>query len=178
MDIIETLQKTIRDVPGFPKPGIVFKDITTILKDAQHFKNAINLFAERYQDKKIEIVVAVESRGFILGSALAYKLGAGFVPVRKKGKLPAKTISATYALEYGTDSIEMHQDAIKPGQRVLILDDLLATGGTAKAVIELVEKLKGEIVEIAFLVELDALKGREKLAKYPVYSAIHFAYEV
>lgn len=167
-------KKYIRDIPDFPKAGILFKDITTLLKDKKAFKAAINALAEKYKDKKIDIVVAVESRGFILGSVLAYKLGAGFVPVRKKGKLPAKTNSAAYELEYGTDTLEIHHDAIQPKQRVLIVDDLLATGGTLKAVTDLVQQLEGRIIGVAFLIELLFLKGKEKLKDYPVFSLIKY----
>ena len=168
------LESYIRSIPDFPKPGILFRDITTLLKEKKALKEAINTLAAKFKDKKVDIVVAVESRGFIFGSVLAYKLGAGFVPVRKKGKLPAKTNSATYELEYGTDTLQMHHDAIKPGQRVLIVDDLLATGGTAKAVIDLIEQLAGKIVGITFLIELTGLKGREKLTGFPVFSLIKY----
>lgn len=167
-------KKYIRDIPDFPKAGILFKDITTLLKDKKAFKAAINALARKYKDKKIDVVVAVESRGFILGSVLAYKLGAGFVPVRKKGKLPAKTNSAAYELEYGTDTLEIHHDAIQPKQRVLIVDDLLATGGTLKAVTDLVKQLEGRIIGVAFLIELLFLKGKEKLKDYPVFSLIKY----
>jgi len=164
----------IRDIPDFPKPGILFKDITTLLKDKQAFKQSVDALLEKYKDKKIEKVVAVEARGFILGGALAYKLGVGFVPVRKKGKLPWKTNSATYELEYGTDTLEMHRDAIKPGESVLIVDDLLATGGTVKAVTGLIRQFQGKIAGIAFLIELTDLKGKDKLKDYPVYSLIKY----
>jgi adenine phosphoribosyltransferase len=168
------LKKYIRDIPDFPKTGILFKDITTLLNDKDAFRKAVNLLAKDYQKQNIDMVVAVEARGFILGGAVAHRLGAGFVPVRKKGKLPSKTISETYDLEYGTDTLEIHEDAIKPGARVLIIDDLLATGGTVKAVAELVKKLKGEIAGIAFLIELKFLKGKEKLKDYPILSLIKF----
>jgi adenine phosphoribosyltransferase len=168
------LSKYIRDIPDFPKKGIIFKDITTLLKEPSLFRKVINIFFKRYRNKKINLVVAVEARGFIFGAALAYKLGAGFVPVRKKGKLPAQTIEATYNLEYGTDTLTMHKDAIQRGQNILIVDDLLATGGTVGAVTELVERLKGKIVELAFLIELTFLKGRDKLIKYPVFSLIKY----
>lgn len=171
---ISNLKKYIRDIPDFPKKGIIFKDITTLLKDPAHFKKAIDILAQRYMDKKIDKVVCVDARGFIFGGALAYKLGYGVVPVRKKGKLPFKTIQASYSLEYGSDTIEMHQDAINQGERILILDDLLATGGTIGAVIDLVNKLKGQIVEVAFLIELEFLKGREKIKNYPVFSIIKY----
>jgi len=164
----------IRSIADFPKKGILFRDITTLLKDKKAFKKAIDLLADNFKNKKIDYVVAVESRGFILGGAIAYRLGAGFVPVRKKGKLPYKTISVTYELEYGTDVLEMHVDALCKGAKVLIIDDLLATGGTAKAVAQLVEKLEAKIIGIAFLIELTALKGRDNLKSYNVYSLIKF----
>lgn len=166
------LKDLIRDIPDFPKKGIIFKDITTLLKEKQGFKEAVDKLADRVKGKKIDLVVSMESRGFIFGAALAYKLGAGFVPVRKKGKLPYKTYEVTYQLEYGTDTLTMHQDAIKPGQKVLIVDDLLATGGTTSAVIDLVKKLGGDIVFIIFLIELVFLKGKEKLKEYPMFSLI------
>ncbi len=168
------LKNSIRNIPDFPKAGILFRDITTLLKDKDAFKKAIDLLAKNYRKQNIDIVVAVESRGFIFGAAVAYKLKTGFVPVRKKGKLPSKTISATYDLEYGTDTLEMHEDAISEGSRVLIIDDLLATGGTVKAVTELIKKLKGQIVGIAFLIELKDLKGKDKLKEYPLLSIMKF----
>ncbi len=168
------LKAQIRNIPDFPKPGILFRDITTLLKDKKAFRQAVEKLAAKYKNKKIDLVVAVEARGFILGGAIAHRLGAGFVPVRKKGKLPAKTSSVTYDLEYGTDTLEIHRDAIKPGEKVLIVDDLLATGGTVKAVTELVKQLKGKIIGIAFLIELVDLKGRKKLKGYPLYSLIKF----
>jgi len=166
------LKSLCRDIPGFPKEGIIFKDITPLLKEGDRFKEIIDRISERYLDKKIDIVVSIEARGFIIGPAVAYRLGAGVVPVRKKGKLPWRCYQATYDLEYGTDTLEIHQDAIKPGQRILIIDDLLATGGTVKAVIDLIERLKGQVVEVAFLIELTALKGREQIGDYPVFSII------
>ena len=166
------LASYIRNVPDFPVPGIQFKDITTLLQDPVAFAAAVEAMLEQYGDHEIDVVVGIESRGFIWGAVLAYKLGAGFVPVRKPGKLPAETISATYTLEYGTNTLEMHWDAISPGQRVLVVDDLLATGGTAKATCELVEKLGGEVVGLAFLVELAFLPGREKLVGYDVWAMI------
>jgi adenine phosphoribosyltransferase len=164
----------IRNIPDFPKPGILFRDITTLLKDRRAFKSAIDALVKKYNNKKVDSVVAVEARGFILGGAIAHRLGAGFIPVRKKGKLPAKTNSATYELEYGTDTLEMHHDAISPKDRVLIVDDLLATGGTVKAVTELVNQLKAKVIGIAFLIELTDLKGKEKLKDYEVYSLIKY----
>ena len=171
MDDLKTL---IRDVPDFPKKGVIFKDITPLLKDGEKFKESIDEISNRYLDKKIDIVVSIEARGFIIGSAIAYRLQAGIVLIRKKGKLPWCTHQATYELEYGTDTLEIHQDAIKPGEKVLIVDDLLATGGTVGAVINLVERLRGQIVEIAFLIELTFLKGREQIKGYPVFSLIKY----
>ncbi|OGR54160.1 MAG: adenine phosphoribosyltransferase [Elusimicrobia bacterium RIFCSPLOWO2_02_FULL_39_32] len=168
------LKTIIRDVPDFPKKGILFKDITTLLARPDIFKRVIDQIADHFQQKKIEKVMGIESRGFIFGAPIAYKLNAGIVPIRKKGKLPYKTVSATYALEYGTDTLEMHEDAISKGTRVLIVDDLLATGGTAKATAELVEKCGGEIVGFAFLIELEFLKGRQNLNGYDILSLIKY----
>lgn len=169
------MKDLIRDVPDFPRPGIVFKDITTLLKDRVAFRQAIDKLAERYEKKQIDIVVGVEARGFIIAGALAYKLGAGLVPIRKKGKLPAATLRASYQLEYGQDELEIHRDALGKGDRVLIIDDLLATGGTALAATQLVNELKGEVVELAFLVELTFLKGREKIiGTAPIFSLIKY----
>ncbi len=170
----DVLKKHIRNIPDFPKQGILFRDITTLLKDKAAFKKSIDGLAKIVKGKKIDYVVAVESRGFIFGAALAYKLGAGFIPVRKKGKLPAETISATYALEYGTDSLEMHKDALKANSKILIVDDLLATGGTVAAVCQMTEQVKAKIAGIVFLIELCDLKGRDKLKGYPVYSLIQY----
>jgi len=169
---MDRLKGHIRDIPDFPKPGIVFKDITPILSDGQLFRLAITIFAERYQRKSVEKIVAVDARGFIFGGALAHYLGIGLAVVRKKGKLPYESHEAEYELEYGSGVLEIHIDAVKKQQRVVIIDDLLATGGTAESAAKLVEKCGGEIVELAFLVELTALKGRERLAKYPVFCAI------
>ena len=174
MTLQEDLKSCIRDIPDFPKKGIIFKDITTLLNDKDKFKAAVDAIADRYKDKKIDAIISVEARGFIFGSAVAYKLGAAVVPVRKKGKLPYKTFEASYDLEYGKDTLAVHQDAIKAGTKVLIVDDLLATGGTTGAVIDLIKKLKGEIVELAFLIELTFLKGRERLKGYPVFSVIKY----
>lgn len=168
------LKKTIRTIPDFPKPGIMFRDITTLLKNKEAFKKSVGLLAQKYRKSNIDYVVAVEARGFILGGALAYKLGAGFVPVRKKGKLPGKTQQVTYSLEYGTDTLEIHEDALPAGCRVLIVDDLLATGGTVRAVTELVGKFNVEITGIVFLIELTGLKGREKLKEYNLTSLVKF----
>ncbi|NOY54028.1 MAG: adenine phosphoribosyltransferase [Deltaproteobacteria bacterium] len=171
---MERLKKLIRDVPDFPKKGIIFKDITTLLSDKRAFARAIDTLANRYMDRDIDLVVGIESRGFVIGAALAYRLGAGVILVRKPGKLPYKTHKTIYELEYGTDQLEIHEDAISPGQNVLIADDLIATGGTVRASIDLVKQLDGNIVECAFLVELEFLKGREKLNGYPVYSLLKF----
>ena len=168
------LKNLIRDVPDFPKQGIIFKDITTLLENKEAFKKAIDLLASKFKKKNIEKVVSIESRGFIFGAALAYKLKAGFIPVRKKGKLPYKTKSVTYELEYGTDTLEIHEDAIKPNTRVLLVDDLLATGGTMKAVVDLLKSQQATIIGIVFLIELRFLKGKEKLKDFPVYSAIKY----
>lgn len=171
---IEALKGRIRDVPDFPKPGIVFKDITTLLKAKDAFREAVDLFAALCREQPADVVVAIESRGFILGSVVADRLGLGFVPVRKPGKLPARTLRATYALEYGEDALEIHLDALRAGDRVLVVDDVIATGGTAKAVAELVEKLGGSVASYAFLVELSFLNGRERLAGYEVRSLIRY----
>jgi len=170
----ERLKASVRDIPDFPKPGILFKDITPILTNGQLFRLAVTIFAERYQRKSIEKVVAIDARGFIFGGALAHFLGVGLVLVRKKGKLPSKCFHVDYDLEYGKNTVEMHIDSLEPGQRVVIIDDVLATGGTAKAAADLVQQTKAEIIEIAFLIELAGLKGRDKLAKHPVFSAITF----
>ncbi|MDD5073108.1 MAG: adenine phosphoribosyltransferase [Candidatus Omnitrophica bacterium] len=172
--IVEELKKSIRDIPDFPKKGIIFKDITTLLKDGRKFQGAIDCLVERYKGKKIDKVVSIEARGFIFGSAIAYRLGAGLVPVRKKGKLPHETHRVEYELEYGTDSLEIHKDAINPGDNVLLIDDLLATGGTMSAVSGLIEKMGAKIVEVAFLIELTFLKGRERLKDRQVFSLIEF----
>ena len=169
---MDRLKVNIRDIPDFPKPGIVFKDITPILADGQLFRLAVTIFAERYQRKSVEKIVAIDARGFIFGGALAHYLGVGLAVVRKKGKLPFESHETEYELEYGQGVLEIHTDAVKPGQRVVIIDDLLATGGTAEGAAKLVQKCGGEIVELAFLVEIAALKGRERLAKYPVFCAI------
>ena len=171
--MVEQLKTKIRDIQDFPKKGILFKDLTPMLSDAQSFAKAVDMLAQRYEDQKIDLVVGVEARGFIIGSALAYRLGAGVILIRKPGKLPYKTHHTIYELEYGTDQLEIHQDAIQPGQKVVIADDLLATGGTMRAAVDLVDKFHGEIVECAFLVELAFLKGREKLNN-PVFSLMQF----
>ena len=168
------LKKHIRDVPDFPKEGIMFKDITTLLKDKDAFKKSIDLLAKKFKKENIDLIVGVEARGFIFGAALAYKLNIGFIPVRKKGKLPHRTKSVTYDLEYGQDTLEIHEDAITPNQRVLIVDDLLATGGTIKATSDLVRAQKGVIAGLAFIVELRFLKGKQKLKDLDVYSVIKY----
>ncbi len=171
---VEDLKRKIRDVPDFPKPGILFKDITTLLKDKEAFQDMVELLAKPYLNRKIDVVAGIEARGFILAGALAYSLKAGAVIIRKPGKLPAETISSFYQLEYGQDSIEIHRDAIMPGQKVLMVDDVLATGGTMLAAIELVKKLGGQIEDIAFLIELEFLKGRERLKDYPFTALIKY----
>lgn len=168
------LASYIRDIPNFPKEGIVFKDITPLFQDPQALRYTIDQMAEFAVGKKVDVVLGAEARGFILGAALAYTLGAGFVPARKPGKLPHDTVAAEYVLEYGTDSLEVHKDAIVPGARVLVHDDLLATGGTARAKCDLVEKLGGEVVGVTFIVELTFLGGREKLEEYDVLSLIKY----
>ena len=170
----ETLRAKIREIPDFPKPGILFYDITTLLKDPAAYKEAIDLMLEPYRDDRVDLVVGMESRGFIFSAPMAYLLGTGLVPVRKLGKLPAETLTVEYALEYGSNTLEIHRDAVQPGQRVLIVDDLLATGGTVRGTIALVERLKGEVVGLAFLVELDFLKGRERLEGRKVTSVIQY----
>jgi adenine phosphoribosyltransferase len=170
----EPLKELIRTVPDFPKPGILFYDITTLLKDKVGMAQLIDAFAAYYIDKDIDLVLGIEARGFIFGPALAYRLNAGFVPVRKPKKLPAPTAKVSYDLEYGTDSLEIHLDAIEPGQRVVIVDDLLATGGTMQATVKLVRQLGGEIAGIGFAIELDFLKGRAKFQEYDVFSLLHY----
>lgn len=171
---VEELKNIIRDVPDFPKKGIVFKDITTLLADARSFHRMIDLIAHRYVGQKIDQVVGVEARGFILGAALAYKLGTGITLVRKPGKLPYKTRRKTYQLEYGTDTLEIHEDAFKTGTRIIVADDLLATGGTVAAVVDLVQELGAEIVECAFMAELEFLHGRKRLPEGKVFSLLKF----
>jgi adenine phosphoribosyltransferase len=171
---LDDLRAKIREVPDFPKPGILFYDITTLLKDAGAFAAVIDQMADAVKDDRIDVVVGMESRGFIFAAPLAYRLNAGFVPVRKLGKLPAETLEVEYDLEYGTATLEIHRDAIQPGQKVLIVDDLLATGGTVKGTIELIERLKGEVIGLGFLVELEFLKGRERLDGRRVTSVIKY----
>lgn len=168
------LASLIRDVPDFPIEGILFKDITTLIGDADAFREVIDWMVDQYADRNVDSVVAIEARGYIFGAPLAYQLRAGFVPIRKPGKLPAKIVSESYELEYGTNTLEIHEDGVEPGQRVLVIDDLLATGGSARAAVNLVEQLGGKIIGVAFLVELDFLHGREKLEGYDVKSLIHY----
>jgi len=172
--VVEDLRKYCRDVPDFPKKGIIFRDITNLLKNGPVFKRAIDEIAGQYGGEKIDVVVSIEARGFIIGSALAYRLGSGLVPVRKKGKLPWRVYRKTYDLEYGQDQLEIHQDAIEPGQKVLIVDDVIATGGTIEAVAKLVKQMKGNIIGAAFLIELTDLKGREKIKDIPIVSLIKY----
>ena len=170
----DALKKLIREVPDFPKQGILFYDITTLLKDRLGFARLIDALSAHYIGKEIDLVLGMEARGFIFGPALAYRLNAGFVPVRKPGKLPAETLKISYELEYGSNALEIHKDAVGKGQRILIVDDLLATGGTAVATAELASGLGAQIAGLAFVVELDFLKGRERLAKYDVFSLLHY----
>ena len=170
----EDLRAKIREIPDFPKPGILFYDVTTLLKDAAAYHESIDLMIDPYKNVGIDLVVGMESRGFIFSGPIAYQLNAGLIPVRKLGKLPAETVSVEYALEYGSNTLEIHKDAIKPGQRVLIVDDLLATGGTVRGTIELVERLQGQIVGLAFLVELLFLKGRDRLQGYNTSSVVKY----
>ena len=171
---IESLKARIRDVPDFPEPGIVFKDIMPLLADPDSLQETVDLLAEWVEPRKPDVILGAEARGFILGAALACRLGCGFVAARRPGKLPWKTVSATYALEYGENSLELHADAIRDGQRVLVHDDVLATGGTAKAICDLAAQLGGEIVGVAFVIELDFLEGRKHLEGYDVESLIHY----
>jgi adenine phosphoribosyltransferase len=171
---MDDLKKLIREIPNYPKPGILFYDITTLLKDQRGFHSLVDRLCEHYNGKHVDVVVGIEARGFIFAPALAYRLGAGFVPVRKPKKLPWKTASVTYQLEYGTDQLEIHEDAVKSGQRVLVCDDLLATGGTAAAAAALVKKLGGEVAGAAFAVELGFLNGRSKLPGLDVFSLLKY----
>jgi adenine phosphoribosyltransferase len=171
---VDDLRAKIREIPDFPKPGILFYDITTMLKEPAPFKEAVGLMLDPFREAKVDMVVGMESRGFIFSAPMAIELGAGFVPVRKLGKLPAETVSVEYSLEYGTNTLEIHRDALTPGQKVLIVDDLLATGGTVLGTIELVQMLKAEVVGLAFLVELLFLKGRERLRDQNIHSVIQY----
>jgi adenine phosphoribosyltransferase len=171
---VEALKALVRTVPDFPKPGILFYDITTLLKDKTGFAKLIDALASHYIERKVDLVLGIEARGFIFGPALAYRLNAGFVPVRKPGKLPAAVARVSYDLEYGSDALEIHKDAIQPGERVVLVDDLLATGGTMEATVKLVKQLGGEIVGLAFAVELDFLKGRDRFKDFDVFSLLHY----
>ena len=171
---MKKLEEYVRSIPDFPEPGIIFRDVTTILQDADGLHLAVDSIRNMLKDVDYDVVVGPESRGFIFGAPLAYEFGKGFVPVRKKGKLPCETVSAEYDLEYGKAEIEIHKDAVRPGQKVVLVDDLIATGGTMEASCKLVEQLGGEVVKILFLMELAGLKGREKLAKYDVASVITY----
>jgi adenine phosphoribosyltransferase len=171
---MQALKTRIRNVPDFPKPGILFYDITTLLRDPVGFRLTIDNVTEPFRNTPIDLVIGIESRGFIIGAAVADRIGSGFAPVRKRGKLPSLTVRATYDLEYGTDCLEIHSDAVEPGQRVLIVDDLLATGGTARATVDLVRQLGGDVVGLAFLIELEALNGRSRLAGENVYSVLEY----
>ncbi len=171
---IEDLKAAIREIPDWPKPGILFYDVTTLLKQRQCFKQTVDGLLEPYRNRHVDVVVGIEARGFIFAPSVAYALNAGFVPVRKPGKLPAAKFQVNYQLEYGTDILEIHQDAIQPGQRVLIVDDLIATGGTAQAVAEMMEKMEATVVGLAFVVELTFLNGRDKLTKYDVHSLLKY----
>ena len=173
-DIVERLRTAVRDVPDFPKPGIIFKDITPILANGKLFRAAIDLFLEQCHGKKIDKVVGIDARGFLFGSAVAYELGIGFVPLRKKGRLPYKTESAKYSLEYGEAEMELHIDAIEPGERIVLIDDLLATGGTSASAATLIKKVNGILVEAQFLIELQFLHGREKLTPVPIVSFLTY----
>src|SRR3954447_8027061 len=170
----DSLKKLIREVPDFPKPGILFYDVTTLLKDKLGFAMLIDSLTERFLNKDIDLILGIEARGFIFGPALAYPLNAGFTPVRKPKKLPSETVKVTYDLEYGQDTLEMHKDAIQPGQRIIIVDDLLATGGTAQATAKLAKSLGADICGLGFVVELDFLNGRDKLKEYDVFSLLHY----
>lgn len=170
----EDLKKKIRTVPHWPKKGVMFRDITTLIKDGEGFRKACDLLYEQYKNKNIDMIAGIESRGFVFGSVLAYKMGKGFVLIRKPGKLPAETVSQEYELEYGRDSVQMHADAIKPGDRVLIVDDLLATGGTMEAACALVQKVGGKVVGCAFVIELPELGGRKKIGNFEIFKLIDF----
>jgi adenine phosphoribosyltransferase len=171
---IDKLRAGVRDVPDFPKKGIIFKDITPILQDAKLFRESIDLFLERCRGKKIDKIVGIDARGFLYGSTVAYELGVGFVPIRKRGKLPYKSVTAKYALEYGEAEMEMHVDALNAGERIVLVDDLLATGGTSASAAALIKKVGGELLEAQFLIELEFLHGRERLAPVPVVSFLKF----
>jgi len=168
------LKKCVRSIVDWPIPGVIFRDLTTLMKDPDALKESCDIFYERYRGKKIDKIIGIDARGFVFGAVLAYKLGVGFIPVRKKGKLPSETIEEVYSLEYGSGTLEIHQDAICEGERVVIIDDLIATGGTVGATVQLVKKLGGDIVECAFLIELPDLRGREKIADCAIFSIMEF----
>lgn len=172
--LMESLKAEIREIPDWPRKGILFYDVTTLLKQGECFRRTIDALVDPYKNKRVDLVLGMEARGFIFAPTVAYALKAGFVPVRKPGKLPAAKLQVNYELEYGSDSLEVHQDAVKPGQRVLIVDDLIATGGTARAVAEMVETMEATVVGLAFVVELSFLKGRDKLGKYDVHSILQY----
>lgn len=172
--IVAELRARVRDVPDFPQPGILFRDITPIFQDPKTFKSCVDLFVDHFRGRDVEVFAGIESRGFLFAAPIALALGCAFVPVRKSGKLPASTVRRSYSLEYGEATIEMHRDAVRPGQRVALVDDLLATGGTALAACELIEELEGSLVEVAFLIELDFLQGRARLGGHEVTSFIHY----
>lgn len=168
------LKESIRSIPGWPIEGVIFRDLTTLMLDPEAYRESCDALYERYKDGNIDKIVGIDARGFVFGAVLAYKLGIGFVPVRKKGKLPCKTMQESYSLEYGTDTLEIHEDAIQPGDRVVVVDDLIATGGTVGATVKLVKKLKADLVECAFIVELPDLKGREQIPDCDVFSLVEF----
>ena len=168
------LKETIRSIPGWPIEGVIFRDITTLMQDGDAYRKACDTLYERYRDKEVDKIVGIDARGFVFGAVLAYQLGVGFIPVRKKGKLPWKTIEETYTLEYGEDTVEIHQDAIQKGEKVVVVDDLIATGGTIGATVKLVEKLGADIIECAFIVELPDLNGREQIPGCPVFAITEF----
>lgn len=171
---MEALKQIVREIPDFPKPGILFYDITTLLRDAKGFAEVIDIFARHYRDQKLDAVVGVEARGFIFAAAVANRLGLGFIPVRKPGKLPYRTVSQSYQLEYGTDTLEMHADAVRRGDRILLIDDLMATGGTARAVAEMVRGQGGDVAGIGFVIELEFLSGRKSLPEYEIFSILKY----
>ncbi len=171
---MEELKKVIREIPDFPKPGILFYDITTLLRDPKAFARTIDIFRQQYQDRKVDAVIGIEARGFIFAAAVAYSLGVGFIPVRKPRKLPFRTVSRSYQLEYGTDTLEMHEDAVRPGDNILLIDDLIATGGTARAVAEMIEAQGGRVAGVGFVVELEFLNGRQALPGHDVFSILKY----
>ena len=171
---MESLKKCIREIPDFPKPGILFYDITTLIRDGSAFARTLELFKQRYGSERIDAVVGIEARGFIFAAAVAYLLGVGFIPVRKPGKLPYRTVRESYSLEYGTDTLEMHEDAVHPGERILLIDDLIATGGTARAVARMIRKQGGQLVGIGCVIELEFLHGRDLLKDFDVYSILKY----